>query len=51
MFDGPQKFICAFSDTVGEGHGSNMDKADINLSFGGTSKVSDPFKASGYLME
>ena len=31
---GPQNFICAFADTVGEGHGSNRDKSGIALSTG-----------------
>ena len=31
---GPQNFIHAFSGTVGEGHGSNRDKAVIYLSTG-----------------
>ena len=39
--DGPQNFNYSFSDTVGEGHGSNRGKAIINLSSGGISKVSD----------
>ena len=39
-----QNFIYAFSDTVGEGRGSNRGKAVINLSLGGTSKASDTNK-------
>ena len=31
---GPQNFICAYADTVGEGHGSNRDKSGIDLSTG-----------------
>jgi len=42
IVDGPQNFIYAYADTVGEGHGSNRGKAVINLLSGGTSKVSDP---------
>ena len=40
--DVPQNFIYAFSDTVGELHSSNREKNVINISLGGTSKVSDP---------
>ena len=39
--NGTHNFIYEFSDTVGEGHGSNMEKSVINLSSGGSSKVSD----------
>ena len=42
IYDDPQNFIYVFSDTVGEGHGSNRDKAVINIISGGTFKVSDP---------
>ena len=42
IVDGPQNFIYAFSDTVGEVHGSNRGKAVINISSGGTSKVYNP---------
>ena len=38
---GTQKFIYEFSDTVGEGYGSNSGKSVINLSWGGSSKVYD----------
>ena len=31
---GPQNFICAFADTVGEGRGSNRGEAVIDLSTG-----------------
>ena len=41
IVDGPQNFIYAFSDTVGEGHGSNKGKDVINLRSVGSSKVSD----------
>ena len=34
-------FIYAFDDTVGDGHGSNRNKAVINNILGETSKVSD----------
>ena len=42
IYDDPQNFIYVFSDTVGEGHGSNRGKAVINIISGGTLKVSDP---------
>ena len=42
IVDVPQKFVYAFSDTVGEVNGPNRGKAVIKLSLGGTSKVSDP---------
>ena len=42
IVDGPQNFIYAFSDSVGEVHGSNRGKYVINISLGGSSKVSDP---------
>ena len=42
IVDGPQNFICAFSGTIDEGHGSNRGKYVINLISSGTSKVSDP---------
>ena len=42
IVDGPQNFIYKFSDTVGEGHGLKGGKSVINISLGGTSKVSDP---------
>ena len=41
IFYGPQNFIYEFSDTVGEGHGSNRGKYFIDISLGGRSKVSD----------
>ena len=41
IFDGPHKFIYEFADNVGEGNGSNRVKAIINISLGGSSKVSD----------
>ena len=43
----PQNFVYAFSDTVGEVHGSNRGKYVINISSGGTSKIIIPMKASG----
>ena len=42
IFDAPQNFIYLFSDTVGEGHGSNRGKAVMNIISSGTFKVSDP---------
>ena len=42
IVDGPQNFIYAFADTVGEGYGPKRGKAVINLSSGGTSNISDP---------
>ena len=45
IFGGPHNFIYAFSDTVGEGHGSNREKAVINISLGRTYNISDPNKA------
>ena len=44
IVDGPQNFIYAFADTVGEGHVANRENAVINLSSCGTSKVSDTNK-------
>ena len=41
-FSGPQNFIYGFFESVGEGHGSNRSKYVINISSGGTSKVSYP---------
>ena len=41
IFDAPQNFIYLFSDTVGEGHGSNRGKYFINIRSGVTYKVSD----------
>ena len=42
IVDGTQNFFYIFYDTVGEGHGSNRGKSDINISPGGTSKFSYP---------
>ena len=42
--DGPQNFIYALYDTVGEVRGSNGGKAVIIISSGGTSKVSNTNK-------
>ena len=42
IVDGPQNFIYAFSDIVGEGQGSNRGKYVINISLDGRSKFSDP---------
>ena len=42
IVDGTQNFIYTFSDTVGEGYGSNRGKDIINPSLGATSKVYYP---------
>ena len=42
IVDVPQNFIYAYSDTVGEGHGSNRVKVVIELSTGG--KALEPEK-------
>ena len=42
IVDGPQNFIYAFADTVGEGYGSDRGKSTINISLIGSSKVYDP---------
>ena len=36
-----KNFIYSFSDTAGERHSSIRDKAVVNLSSGGSSKISD----------
>ena len=40
IVDGPHNFIYTFSDTVGEGHGSNRGKSVLYIISVGTSKVS-----------
>ena len=44
IYNDPQNFIYAFSDTIGEGRGSNRAKTVINIMSVGSSKVSDPNK-------
>ena len=41
VIDGTQNFIYAFSDTVSDGNGSNRGNSVIDISSGGSSKVSD----------